>query len=140
MATPKDNLAIALAWLQAMNDHDAEAMASLCTDDVTDLEVAEGEVHAGRDYLLWAYQDLFVGYPDCSCEIINKFAGDDQALVEVQWQGTNTGEFRGEPPTNGRCDIRIAYIFRFRDGKICAVTEYYDMATLVAQLEGKKNE
>lgn len=136
MATAAENLATAEAWIQGMNDHDADAMAALCTDDVTDLEVAEGEVHAGRDYLLWAYQDLFVGYPDCSCEIINKFAGDDQALIEVQWRGTNTGVFRGEEPSGGSCDIRIAYVFRFREGKICAVTEYYDMATLLAQLEG----
>jgi ketosteroid isomerase-like protein len=98
------------------------------------MEVAEREAHSGRDYLVWAYQDLFVGYPDCSSEILNGFAGEDQALVEVQWRGTNSGEFRGEEPSGGAADIRIAYIFRFRDGLISGITEYYDMHTLLGQL------
>jgi steroid delta-isomerase-like uncharacterized protein len=134
MATAAENLAVAKAWIQAMKDHDAGAMGALASDGVVTMEVAEGEVHEGRDYLVWAYEDLFVGYPDCDCDILNAFASDEQALVEVQWRGTNLGEFRGEAPSNGKADIRIGYVFRLAAGKISGITEYYDMATLLEQL------
>ena len=74
----------------------AELMWSYAAEDVVIHSVAESEEHAGRDYLIWAQQDLFNGFPDCEVEIINQCASDDQALVEVRWQGTNRGEYRGK--------------------------------------------
>ena len=136
MATPAENLDVARAWMQAMVEHDAPKMGAMATADVKVLEVAEGETHVGRDFLIWAYEDLFTGYPDCSCEIINDFAGDDQVMIEVRWRGTETGEFRGQPPSGGKVDLRIGYVFRFAGGLISAVTEYYDAATLEKQLGG----
>ena len=134
VVTPAENLAVARAWIQAMVEHDAKKMGAMAASDVKVLEVAEGEVHVGRDFLIWAYEDLFTGYPDCSCEIINDFAGEDQVMVEVQRRGTETGEFRGQPPSGGKVDLRIGYVFRLADGRISAVTEYYDAATLEKQL------
>jgi len=136
MATAAENLALARAWMQAMAGWDPAKMGAMATEDVKVLEVAEGEVHEGRDYLVWAYGDLFSAYPDCSCDIINVFAGEDQVMVEVQWRGTETGAFRGQSPTGGSVDLRIGYIFRFADGMIAAITEYYDAATLEKQLAG----
>lgn len=136
MATPAENLAAARAWIQAMVDRDPAKMGAMATEDVKVLEVAEGEVHEGRDYLIWAYEDLFSAYPDCACEIINDFAGDDQVVIEVRWLGTETGSFRGQPPTVAKVDIRIGYVFRFADRLISAITEYYDAATLERQLGG----
>ncbi len=129
------NLELARSWFAAMNVRDAAAMGALCSPDVSVLEVAEREMRKGRDYLVWAYEDLFTGYPDCTADVLNELASDDQVLVEVQWKGTNTGEFRGEPPSGGSNDLRIAYVLRVSEGAIAAITEYYDMATVVAQLE-----
>jgi len=134
MAAAADILPVARAWIQAMVERDPAKMGAMASEDVKVLEVAEGEVHEGRDYLVWAYEDLFSAYPDCTCEIINQFFGDDQVLIEVQWQGTETGSFRGQPPSGGKVDVRIGYIFRFADGLISAITEYYDAATLERQL------
>ena len=136
VGTPAENLAAALAWIQAMEEHDAAKMGAMAIEDVDVMEVAEGIGHKGRGHLVWAYEDLFGAYPDCTCEIVNTFAGDDQVLVEVQWKGTETGSFRGQPSSGGKVDIRIGYIFRFAGGSIAAITEYYDAGTLVKQLEG----
>jgi steroid delta-isomerase-like uncharacterized protein len=136
VGTPAENLAVALAWMQAMVEHDASKMGAMATEDVDVMEVAEGVAHKGRGHLVWAYEDLFAAYPDCACDVVNAFASDDQALVEVQWRGTETGSFRGAPPSGGKVDIRIGYVFRFADGQITAITEYYDAATLAKQLEG----
>jgi steroid delta-isomerase-like uncharacterized protein len=135
VGTPAENLVAALAWIQAMEQHDAAKMGAMAIEDVDVMEVAEGIAHKGRGHLVWAYEDLFGAYPDCSCDIVNTFAGDDQVLVEVQWRGTETGSFRRQPPSGGKVDIRIGYIFKFGEGLITGITEYYDAGTLVKQLE-----
>ena len=135
MVTSAENAELVRAWFAAMNARDAKRMGALCAPGVSVREVAEGEEHQGRDYLVWAYEDLFNGYPDAAAQTLNEFAGDDQVLVEVRWTGTNRGEFRGEPATGGTNDVRIAYIFRVEDGAITRITEYYDMHTVMTQLE-----
>ena len=135
MATSAENLGLVRRWFAAMNALDAKGMGALCTAEVDVLEVAEREDHRGRDYLVWAYEDLFTGYPDAAAQMLNEFAGDDQVLVEVRWTGTNMGEFRGDPATGGANDVRIAYIFTVKDGAITRITEYYDMRTVISQLE-----
>lgn len=134
MATPAENLAVAHNWIQAMVERDPAKMGAMASEDVKVLEVAEGEVHEGRAYLIWAYEDLFSAYPDCTCEIVNAFAGDEQVLIEVQWRGTETGSFRGQAPSGGKIDLRIGYIFKFAGGLITSITEYYDAATIEKQL------
>jgi len=46
---------------------------------------------------------------------------------------TNSGVFRGAEPTGKRVDLRIAYFFKLKDGRIDKITEYYDLATLLVQ-------
>ncbi len=134
MGSSAENLAVARAWIEAMVERAPENMGAMAAEDVKVLEVAEGEVHEGRAYLIWAYQDLFSAYPDCTCEIINAFAGEEQVLIEVRWRGTETGSFRGQAPSGSKIDLRIGYIFKFAGGLISAITEYYDAATIERQL------
>ncbi len=129
------HLETAKAWLEAMNTHDVDRMFSFCNENLRGLEVAESSPNIGKRAVAASYTDLFQGFPDCKCEILNSFAGDDQVLVEVRWTGTNSGSFRGEPATNKPVDIRIAYIFKFEGELISKITEYYDGATVAAQME-----
>ena len=105
MATPAENLAAARAWIQAMVERDPAKMGAMAAEDVKVLEVAEGEVHEGRDYLVWAYEDLFSAYPDCTCEIINAFRrrrpGPDRGPVA----GHRDREFSGPSPRVGARSI-----------------------------------
>lgn len=54
-------------------------------------------------------------------------------IRQVRWWGTNSGVFRGTEPTGKKVDIRIAYFFKLKDGRIDRITEYYDLATILAQ-------
>jgi steroid delta-isomerase-like uncharacterized protein len=128
------NVEIAKQWIEGMNVHDVDKMFSLCTEDLFGEEIAEPHPYVGRKAVADSYTDLFEGFPDCESEILNEISGDGQALLEVRWTGTNTGSFRGTPPTGKPVDCRIAYIFAFREDKISRITEYYDGATVAAQL------
>ncbi len=121
-------------WIRGMDEHDVDKMFKLCTIDLYGDEVAESHPWVGRQAVADSYSDLFTGFPDCRSEIINELSAGDQVLIEVRWMGTNTGPFRGTPATNKAVDCRIAYIFKFLGDKICRITEYYDGATVAAQM------
>ena len=121
------------AFIAAMNAHDEEALAACCTDDVVADEVAEPDIFDGIEAVKDAYRDVFTGYPDSEAHVLSRHADGDTLIYQVRWSGTNSGSFRGGPPTGKPVDLRIAYFFRFREEKIERITEYYDLATLLAQ-------
>lgn len=128
------NLDTARAWIKGMDEHDVDKMFALCTPDLFGREIAEPHPNLGRDAVAATYVDLFQGFPDCRSEFLNELADGDQVLIEVRWIGTNSGPYRGTPATDKVVDVPIAYIFKFRGDRICAITEYYDGATVGAQL------
>lgn len=121
-------------WLEAMNEHHVDRMSSLCSEDAVGDEVADPPPAQGRIKIAESYKDLFKGFSDCRVKIVNIFSGTDQVLAEVRWSGTNKAEFRGAPATGRFVDIRIAYIFKIEKGKISRITEYYDGASVAAQM------
>jgi predicted ester cyclase len=66
-------------------------------------------------------------------EILETYIDGDAVICQVRWYATNSGTFRGAEPTNKKVDLRIAYFFNLKDGKIDGITEYYDLATLLMQ-------
>ena len=120
-------------FFAAMNRYDVEGMAGYCTADVVSEEVAEPEPFIGIEAFKNSYTELFGGYPDCRVEILAKYDAGDDVIYEVRWTATNTGVFRGGEPTGKPVDLRIAYFFKFKEGLISRITEYYDLATLLVQ-------
>jgi len=121
------------AFFEAMNDHNVEKMGQFCTQEIIADEVAEPEPFIGVDAFKKSYSEVFEGYPDCVAEIQETFVDGDSVICQVRWYATNSGIFRGEQPTGKKVDLRIAYFFKLRDGKIHRITEYYDLATLLVQ-------
>jgi steroid delta-isomerase-like uncharacterized protein len=120
-------------FFEAMNAHDVERMAAYCSADMVAEEVAEPEPFIGVDGFKKSYREVFEGYPDCIAEVQESFVDGNALICQVRWYGTNSGVFRGAEPTRKKVDIRIAYFFKFKDGKIHRITEYYDAATILAQ-------
>lgn len=127
-------VAVAKNWLQGMNEHNVDKMSSLCWEDAIGEEIADPPPVKGREKIASNYRELFTAFPDCKCEILNIFSGQDQVLAEVRWTGTNKGDFRGTPATEKFVDVKIAYIFKIDSEKIRKITEYYDGAILAKQM------
>jgi len=127
------NLETAMKLIEAMNNHDAESMGSLYCEDAEALEIAEGTPVKGRRGIVKAYEELFSAFPDCKATVKNAFAGNEGALIEVLWEGTNRGEFRGTPATGRKISLMIAYVLFFKEGKIKEIHEYYDAYTYMKQ-------
>jgi steroid delta-isomerase-like uncharacterized protein len=120
-------------FFEAMNDHDVETMGGYCAEGVVADEVAEPETFDGVHHFKKSYSGLFQGYPDCTAEVEQWVVDGDAVVCQVRWRGTNSGVFRGSEPTGKKVDVRIAYFFNLKDGKIDRITEYYDVATIMAQ-------
>ena len=120
-------------FFNAMNEHDVEKMGQFCSEDIIADEVAEPEIFNGVAAFKQAYTDVFQGYPDCTADVLEWFVDGNAVICQVRWRATNTGVFRGGEPTGKEVDLRIAYFFKLKDGKIDHITEYYDVATLLAQ-------
>ena len=120
-------------FFKAMNEHDVEKMGLFCTEGVIADEVAEPEPFIGVDAFKQSYSDVFQGYPDCTAEVEEWFIEGAAVICQVRWRATNSGVFRGTEPTGKKADLRIAYFFILKDGKVDKITEYYDVATLLVQ-------
>jgi len=120
-------------FMTAMNAHDADGMGALCAAGVVADEVAEPETFDGVEAFMNSYRELFQGYPDCTCEITERFTDTADVICICDWKATNSGIFRGAEPTGKAVDLRIAYFFKFEGGKISRITEFYDLATLLVQ-------
>jgi steroid delta-isomerase-like uncharacterized protein len=120
-------------FFRGMNEHDVEKMAHECTESIIADEVAESEPFIGVDNFKKAYSEVFQGYPDCVADVVEWFVDGNAVICQVRWVATNSGVFRGAEPTGKRVDLRIAYFFKLKDGRINRITEYYDVATLLVQ-------
>jgi steroid delta-isomerase-like uncharacterized protein len=120
-------------FFKAMNEHDVEGMAACCSENVVADEVAEPEPFVGVDNFKKSYSEVFQGYPDCIADVDERFVDGDAVICHVRWRATNSGVFRGSEPTGKKVDLRIAYFFQLKDGRINRITEYYDVATILAQ-------
>ena len=112
------------SFFDAMDEHNVEKMGQFCNEDIVADEV---------DAFKQAYTELFQGYPDCTADVQESFVDGSNVICHVRWQATNSGVFRGGKPTHKKVDLRIAYFFKFEEGKIDRITEYYDVATLLVQ-------
>jgi len=88
------------------------------------------------------YRQFVLGFADAfpgsSTEVINVFATEDQAVVELIGRGTHTGPLHSPagdiPPTGRKVDLRFCDVYQIRDGKIISFHSYYDALTMMQQL------
>lgn len=129
----EESISFVEAFFNAMNEHDVEMIGKFCAQGIVADEVAEPETFNGVDAFKQAYSDLFEGYPDSIAQVEECFVDGGNVICHVRWRGTNSGFFRGTDPTGKKVDLRIAYFFKLREGKIDRITEYYDGVTLLTQ-------
>lgn len=59
-------------------------------------------------------------------------------MLEVQWEGTQSGEMQTEqgtiPPSGKRQKTAGAFVFDFEDGKLRERRNYFDMLTFLKQV------
>jgi steroid delta-isomerase-like uncharacterized protein len=80
-------------------------------------------------------------FPDLRIELTTVFATEDQVVLEGMFRGTTTGSRTlptGALPATGHpSKLRCCFVVQIRNGKITSVHGYYDLTTLLEQLDLK---
>ena len=77
-------------------------------------------------------------FPDYHLELRQAFGEGDRVVARIHTHATMLGEMQlGEqliPPTGRSFEQDWVAIFRFQDGKIASIDEFYDSYTILVQL------
>jgi steroid delta-isomerase-like uncharacterized protein len=122
-------------FIAAFSAHDLDAAISYFADDIFYEEVvADGVVAHGKEELRARIQGIFDAFPDIKLELISHLSSGEHDCVEWISSGMQAEESPG-PPATPRCfSYREVVVAEQRDGKICRLSLYCDMMTLMRQL------
>lgn len=101
-------------------------------------EVATHRAIDGIDQVLEVWKGWAKAFPDSKATFHDAFASGDVVVVELTWKGTHTGPLAtpdGEvAPTGKSINLRAIQVQELKNGKVASTRQYFDMATLLAQL------
>lgn len=124
----------------AVNAHDAEAVAALCTEDVVWIDPAAPHPLNGREAVVRFHRDImFRVLPDVRIELVDgpylAFDGTGVA-VRSRISGTMTGPMEppGFAPTWGPVAFESAEFWQFEGGLLARQTVVQDMLALARQV------
>jgi steroid delta-isomerase-like uncharacterized protein len=126
-------------WWIAWNDHDGDAVAALCTEDVRNDGPALGREISGRDAMT-GYVGMFTqAFPDLRFTIPEPpYASLTQPKAIVPWrfEATHQGEFAPMrlTPTGARVEMDGVDHWWFRDGLVARRSMVYDFAQVMRAL------
>jgi steroid delta-isomerase-like uncharacterized protein len=120
--------------MQAENAHRMEQTLATLTPDCVFEDMALRQVfrgHAGAREYYQTWWDAFstTAHPE------RVLTDQDFAVAEVRFQGVHTGSFLGIAPTGREVDLPTAIFVSFRDGLMAGERMYWDLTTLLRQLD-----
>lgn len=74
------------------------------------------------------------GFSDFHAAVTSEVESGGLVAMTMTLTGTHDGEFEGLPPTGAHMSLPIAVFTRVEDNRIIEDREFYDTATLLAQL------
>ena len=118
----------------AWNSHDWEKASTFYADDC-EMEDIPSKICHGKRELEAYYKYLLVGYPNLNFEPKRSFGTENQIATEWIMSGTHTGNTARFKATGKRFSIPGVSILEIQNGKVIRETDYWDMHSLLQQLE-----
>jgi steroid delta-isomerase-like uncharacterized protein len=125
--------AVVFEHVHAENRHDvAAAVATFHTPCYRVMPM--GIVHDGEQAVGELLSGIFKGFPDFTVDIDKTYHSEDAVVLEMKMKGTHLGDWAGLKATGRSMDVPIVCIFEFEGDRLTCEKVYFDMATLVNQL------
>jgi ketosteroid isomerase-like protein len=106
-----------IEWLEAFNRHDANTLSRLYDDGAELVDPWYSKPLKGREAVRQDAENLFVAFPDLSCEIFGQTGSGDTIALEVRLSGTQDGPLTTPtgrvPPSNRHMTLTGASFRRF---------------------------
>jgi steroid delta-isomerase-like uncharacterized protein len=121
-------------YFEAIAARDPKAIGEHWHDDGVD-EIVPLGIMRGRRQIEDLFREMFAAVPDLETTVSRVVAGEKQAAVEWRMRGTFDGAaFQGIEPTGKPIEMRGLDMLEVEDGKIRAITGYYDGAEYARQI------
>jgi steroid delta-isomerase-like uncharacterized protein len=142
LLSPPQLIEAAKAPTLAYGRKDWDAVKASLASDVVYEEVATERRTVGADATINLWQGWASALPDSAATIHSAHASGNTVVIELTWTGTHTGPLataKGTIPATGRrIEVRACQVIELEPetGKTRAQRHYFDLGTLLAQLEG----
>jgi steroid delta-isomerase-like uncharacterized protein len=93
-----------------------------------------GLIHDGSKAVADLLSGIFKGFPDFTIDVPKTYHSDDAVILEIIMKGTHLGEWAGVSPTGKFLSVPTLCIFEFDEDRLLCEKVYFDMATLMNQL------
>ena len=100
---------------------------------------AEGDLvglKAVKDF----YMNYLNGFSDIEFTILDAFGQGERIVKHWNFKGTHTGDFFGIPATGNKLDLSGTTLVTMKDGKIAKEQDFFDMQSLILQLQKPSEE
>jgi steroid delta-isomerase-like uncharacterized protein len=128
----------AKAPIIAYNEKNWEAATRTMTAGLVYDEVATHRNLSGTVDVITAWKGWAAAFPDSKATFEAAYVSGNTVILEVTWRGTHTGVLRGAGgeirPTGKKIEMRACQVVEVSDGKAQRIRQYFDMATMMAQL------
>jgi steroid delta-isomerase-like uncharacterized protein len=133
----QDLIKIAKEAVESFNQDDLGRASALLGTGVYN-EVGTGRKLRGAAEILPALQGWRKAMPDVTGTVSKAVASGNTAVLEVTWEGTQTGPLDGPagtlPPSGKRQVTPAAWVFEFEGDKIKESRQYFDMMSFMQQI------
>ena len=123
--------------VEAFNSGDWNTERGLLGDSTYN-ELGTQRSLAGAGAIIEAMQGWKAAMPDVTGTVTSTVESGQQVVLEVTWEGTQTGEMVTEqgtiPPSGRRQRTPAAFVFVFEGGKLKESRHYFDMLTFLKQI------
>jgi len=130
---------IARETIDCFNAADWDRQRELHTPDCVEEELATDRRIEGIDAMLEAAKGWKGAFPDGKGTVLGAYSDGPVAVLEIEWDGTNTGAMMtptGEemPATGRHGSVRAVQVFEIEDGRVKSLRHYFNLMTLLSQL------
>lgn len=133
----QDPIKVAKNVLEAFNKEDWDRTMELIGSGLYN-EVGTGRRLRGEAEILPALKAWRKAMPDVKGTVTNAVASGNTAVLEVTWEGTQTGPLDGPggtlPPSGKRQSTPAAWIFEVEGDRVKESRQYFDMMSFMQQI------
>ncbi len=130
-------MAHAKGVVEAFNNDQWDAARGLLGDS-TYIEFGTQRSLEGADAIVQVLQGWKSTMPDVKGTVTTETESGDRVVLEVTWEGTQTGEMATEqgtiPASGKRQTTPSAFIFEYENGKLKESRNYFDMLNFLKQI------
>lgn len=111
---------------------------STFTEDVV-VVTEQGNI-VGIDAVKEFYLNYLEGFSEIEFQIIDAFGRGDKLIKHYNFKGKHTGTFMGIPATGNYLNLSGTTIVTMREGRIAKEQDFFNMKSLLDQLQNSKGE